>query len=81
MSCVSSLTSSLPIVRFSTRMRENCTILEAWGISQGEKCLKKNIIQLMKTARQRAQMETGMYRPFLPYFCMLELHNFYIILH
>ena len=42
---------------------------------------EKNIIQLMRTARQRAQMETGMYRPFLPYFCMLELHNFYIILH
>ena len=80
MSRVSSLTSSLPIVRFSTRMRQNRAILEAWGISQGEMS-QKNILHLMRTARQRAQMETGMYRPFLPYFCMLESHNFYIILH
>ena len=80
MSRVSSLTSSLPIVRFSMRMHQNRAILEAWGISQGEMS-QKNILHLMRTARQRAQMETGMYRPFLLYFCMLELHNFYIILH
>ena len=62
---VSSLQSSVCIVRFSMRMRKNRTILEARGISQ-PKMEEDSLRELLQTARNRAAMECGMYRLYLP---------------